>query len=273
MKSLIQALIILLTSVGTAQAQELPTKTDKYGITMIKIPGGTFMMGDNSCRQVPALCDDPFDKTKKITCPDGREESKCKGSSRESPVHKVTLSSFWMSQTEVTQAQYYKVMGSNPSKWTSDALGYRSENNPVELVTWSEAKKFCEKLGYRLPTEAEWEYAARAGTTGDYYGSLNRIAWHQENSDEQTHPVAKKYPNSFGLYDMLGNVTEWVNDWYAEGYYFVSPRSNPKGQSQGYVRVLRGGSFRDLTKHLRVSYRFLRYPDLRDVNFGFRCAQ
>ncbi|MBT6179703.1 MAG: formylglycine-generating enzyme family protein [Deltaproteobacteria bacterium] len=268
-----------------SEARKLPKKTDKYGITMIKIPAGSFMMGDNSCKQVRAMCADPFDKSNKIPCADGSKEEKCTGQSHERPAHKVTLSSFWMAQTEVTQKQYYKVMGSNPSEYTSDKLGYRSENNPVEKVTWSEAKRFCEKIGYRLPTEAEFEYAQRAGTTGDHYGSLNRIAWYYKNSNNQTHPVAKKSPNSFGLYDMTGNVFEWVNDWYGKDYYKVSPGNNPKGPSSGsYSRVLRGGSFFSSSRldysrespqghDLRASGRYSNDPGSRNYCFGFRCAQ
>ena len=264
------ALFLLVT---TAEAKSLPKKTDKHGITMIKIPAGSFMMGDNSCKQVRAMCADPFDKSRKIPCAAGRT-TKCNGVPNERPAHKVTLSSFWMAQTEVTQKQYYKVMGSNPSEYTSDELGYRSENNPVEKVDWDEAKKFCEKIGYRLPTEAEFEYAQRAGTTGDHYGALDEIAWYDKNSNDQTHPVAKKSPNSFGLYDMSGNVFEWVNDWHGEDYYKVSPGSNPKGPSRGSARVLRGGSFNGHnTYSLRASSRSYYDPDYRYNFFGFRCAQ
>jgi formylglycine-generating enzyme required for sulfatase activity len=269
MKFLIQILIFFLTLIGTVQAQNLPKKTDKHGITMIKLPGGSFMMGDNSCKQVQAMCDDPFDKSKKIPC----AEEKCTGHVSELPVHKVTLDSFWMAQTEVTQKQFHEVMGSNPSEFTSEKLGYRSENNPVEQVTWFEAEKFCQKLDYRLPTEAEWEYAARAGTTGDYYGKVDEIAWYDKNSNYQTHPVAQKSPNSFGLYDMSGNVWEWVNDWYGWDYYKVSPGNNPNGPSSGNHRVLHGGSSRFSANPLRASFRYSRDPVNRSNYNGFRCAQ
>ena len=277
-----RVLFVLLVSFSVAsvsEARKLPKKTDKYGITMIKIPAGSFMMGNSKpCSQesYTGTCkaeDDPFTKKIESSKPCTKKGLKCPGGTNEYPYHKVTLSSFWMAQTEVTQKQYYKVMGNNPSKYQSDQLGYRSENNPVENVNWHEAKRFCEKLGYRLPTEAEWEYAVRAGTTGDYYGSLNRIAWYQKNSNNQTHPVAKKSPNSFGLYDMSGNVSEWVNDWYGEDYYKVSPKNNPQGPRNGHSRVLRGGSFNFLSYFFRSSFRSLSLPDFRHYTYGFRCAQ
>jgi formylglycine-generating enzyme required for sulfatase activity len=261
-------LLIALAFPGQVEAKP-ETKVNSIGMTMVKIPAGSFMMGDNSCKQVRAMCADPFDKSNEIPC--AKEE--CTGRSNERPAHKVTLDSFWMAQTETTQKQSYKVMGSNPSKFTSEKLGYRSENNPIEKVNWHEAKKFCEKIGYRLPTEAEWEYAARAGTTGDRYGALDEIAWHDKNSNKQTHPVAKKSPNSFGLYDMTGNVWEWVNDWHGKDYYKVSPGNNPKGPRSGKRRVLRGGSFSSLANSLRASNRGSLNPVVRFNYSGFRCAQ
>ena len=264
MKFLIQTLIFFLTLVGTVQAQDLPKKTDKYGITMIKLPAGSFMMGADISK-CPA--DDPFT---------AQDESDCLSmfSIKNTPQHKVTLDMFWMAQTEITQEQYYKVMGTNPSSFKSEKLGYRSAKNPVENVSWFESKTFCEKLGYRLPTEAEWEYAARAGTKGNYYGEVNDIAWHVENSKKKTHPVATKAPNDWELYDMIGNVWEWTADWYGSNYYNQSPVHNPTGPISGNKRMLRGGSFShgDIT-FLRVSARFSINPDTRVFNGGFRCVQ
>ena len=160
--------------------------------------------------------------------------------------HTVTLTQgFWMSDHETTQSEYQLVMGSNPSNW-------RGLNLPVEQVSWDDAVAYCKKLtqgervagritaqqAYRLPTEAEWEYAARAGTTGSRYGELDAIAWHEGNSN-QTHPVKQKAANAWGLHDMIGNVWEWCSDWY--GDYPTGSVTDPRGPSSGYFRMGRGG--------------------------------
>jgi formylglycine-generating enzyme required for sulfatase activity len=166
----------------------------------------------------------------------------------ESPVHEVTISrAFWMGVFHVTQAQYEAVMGGNPSCF-KNAGSYA----PVECVTWNEARAFCQILTgmegggmeYRLPTEAEWEYACRAGTEGETYGPLDAIAWHLGNSGKTTHPVGQKRPNAFGLYDMLGNVWQWCQDWSA--FYSAGPVTDPQGPSTGSgggIRIMRGGSW------------------------------
>jgi formylglycine-generating enzyme required for sulfatase activity len=170
------------------------------------------------------------------------------GEKSEKPVHKVKISrSFYMGKYVVTQAQYAKVMGSNPSN-------FRGDNLPVEMVNYVEAAAFCKKAGnltgksFRLPTEAEWEYACHAGTktkfnTGDNDGALEQAAWFGGNSEGKTHPVGQKKPNAWGLYDMHGNVWHWCQDWYEEDYYGKSVAENPQGPPRGAYRVLRGGSW------------------------------
>lgn len=152
---------------------------------------------------------------------------------------------FEMARTPVTQAQWHAVMGTNPSKWKGDDL-------PVESVSWYDAVAFCEKIGARLPNELEWEYACRAGTSGDRYGELDEIAWYCGNSDGQPHSVANKKPNAFGLYDMLGNVWEWTST------------------QEGSGRVDRGGSWDLDAGYARAPDRFNRVPGIRDYFLGFR---
>jgi formylglycine-generating enzyme required for sulfatase activity len=161
----------------------------------------------------------------------------------ESPVHRVKISrDFEMGKCEVTQAQWQAVMSNNPSS-------FKGDNLPVENVSWNDAQEFIRKLNqadskyqYRLPTEAEWEYACRAGTTGDYAGNLDDMAWYSNNSGSKTHAVGQKQANKWGLYDMHGNVWEWCQDWYDSNYYRQSPGADPTGPTAGSIRVYRGGS-------------------------------
>ncbi|MBI3831824.1 MAG: SUMF1/EgtB/PvdO family nonheme iron enzyme [Planctomycetes bacterium] len=181
----------------------------------------------------------------------------------EKPAHLVTLTkSFYVGKFSVTQEQYQQVVGQNPSDFSG-------KNNPVECVSWNDAQSFCKKLGeqteqtIRLPTEAEWEYACRAGTTakyysGDTYADLSRVAWYSTN---MTHPVGQKSPNAFGLYDMLGNVSQWCEDRYGENYYEMSASEDPQGPALGGGHVLRGGSWADGPLECRAT---TRYTD-RDV--------
>ena len=165
----------------------------------------------------------------------------------EKPVHCVTISKpFYMGVYEVTQEQYKQIMDAKPSK-------FDGKNLPVENVSWFDAVEFCRRLSeteglyYRLPTEAEWEYACRAGTTSKYYWGDKfdgAYSWYEKNSNGQTHPVGQKLPNNWGLYDMVGNVSEWCSDRYNRDYYQWSPTIDPQGPSLGQVRVLRGGSFK-----------------------------
>jgi hypothetical protein len=196
----------------------------KDGLDYRWIPPGTFMMG---CSPGDQECNDD-----------------------EKPPKRVTISKgFWLGESEVTQAAYQKVTGQNPSH-------FKGADLPVESVTWDEACAYCRAVGGRLPKEAEWEYAARAGTTGARYGELDRVAWDTYNSGYQTHPVKQKEPNAWGLFDMLGNVWEWVEDLY------------PETQE----RTLRGGSWYKYSRGLRESARTRNEPSWRLPANGFRCA-
>jgi len=200
-------------------------------------------------------------------------DSQCSGD--ENPRHEVMISrSFELGKFEVTQGQWVKVMGSNPSRFTGD------DRLPVENVSWNDAQAFIAKLNalndgyrYRLPTEAEWEYAARGGTAGSQDGNLDAIAWYDSNSGSKTHPVGQKQANGYDLYDMLGNVWEWCSDWYGENYYGSSPTADSKGPSSGQYRVLRGGSWSYGSWVARVSLRYWSYPVIRSFSIGFRVCR
>jgi formylglycine-generating enzyme required for sulfatase activity len=188
------------------------------------------------------------------------EEDDPSGVFGERPMHEVKISrGFYIGVTEVTQAQWKAVMRSNPSK-------FRGDEFPVDNVSWDDTVRFCERLSrltgkfYRLPTEAEWEYACRAGTqTRFYFGDdpnlLGQYAWWLGNSEGKTHPVGQKKPNAFGLYDMHGNVEEWCSDLFDEEYYKQSPIIDPENTDSGIFRVLRGGSWWDLDGSIGLSCR------------------
>jgi formylglycine-generating enzyme required for sulfatase activity len=193
----------------------------------------------------------------------------------EKPAHEVHITrGFEIGRYPVTQSQYQELVTVNPSFF----LG---PNHPVEGVSWDDAQKFCEKLNarkdgylYRLPTEAEWEYAARGGDATCRYGALNDICWHHGNSDASTHPVGQKRANAFGLYDTLGNVWEWVQDRYGQDYYAHSPARDPEGPATGDFRVARGGSWRGVARGpARVSSRYVLRAGVRSIVVGFRCAR
>jgi len=149
--------------------------------------------------------------------------------------------------------------------------GWANENMPIVRVTWDDAQAYCAWMGGRLPTEAEWEYAARGGSTEARYGNLDEIAWYTQNAEHHTHDVAQKRANGFGLYDMLGDVWQWTNDWFDRSYYQNSPSQDPTGPASGQARVTRGGSWGLPAKGLRVSYRVGYYPAEEDSGIGFRC--
>jgi formylglycine-generating enzyme required for sulfatase activity len=193
------------------------------------------------------------------------DDSECRDD--EKPAHTVKITSgLWIGQTEVTQAAYQRVMADNPSY-------FRGEQFPVENVSWNQANAYCDKTGMRLPTEAEWEYAARATTKRPRYGELDAIAWYEGNSGKTTHEVRQKQANGWNLYDMLGNAAEWVGDWYDPKYYQQSPSQDPKGPQTGQYRVLRGGAWGLIPIVLRAAVRFRGDPDSRTSSIGFRCVQ
>jgi formylglycine-generating enzyme required for sulfatase activity len=213
---------------------------------MHAIPGGEFLMGSPEKR----------------------------GYADEYPQHRVTLSAFYIGKYPVTQAQWRAVMRTNPSHFPGN-------NHPVDSITWDEAIEFCRRLSYatnrtyRLPTEAEWEFACRAGTGtlynyGDEEELILQYAWCLPNSSNHTHPVGEKKPNGWGLYDTHGNVWEWCQDWYSSDYYQYSPNVNPPGPTKGTSRVLRGGSWYSLPNYCRSAGRSNHQPDLRDPLVGFR---
>jgi formylglycine-generating enzyme required for sulfatase activity len=263
---------------------------------MVSIPGGTFQMGSNNTA---------------LESETGNDEE---------PVHSVTVSSFYMDSTDVTQASYQSLMGVNPSYFNTGASASR---RPVESMTWYDAVLYCNarskhdgydtvysytsigfysggtagngcdslgnltinytQNGYRLPTEAEWEYACRAGSTADYYwgqsyplqpsadtAEISAHAWWL-NSNDSTQPVATKPANAFGLHDMSGNVWQWCNDWY--GSYSAGAQTNPTGPSTGSSRVLRGGSWNYAVVGLCAAFRGYNLPDGWNYVYGFRCVR
>jgi sulfatase modifying factor 1 len=256
--------VVALAAYGAAPK----TIKTKSGVEMVLVPGGSFTMGD------------------------------AKGATDEKP-HKVSVGSFYIDKYEVTQENYRKVVGSDYSRW-------KMPNGPVEQVTWAAAVKYCNARskaegltpcydtktwkcdfaanGYRLPTEAEWEYAARAGKTtsysfGDSPSALRNFAWMKENSGGRPREVGKKLANPWGLFDMYGNVAEWCNDYYDVDYYRKSPAKDPRGPASGEKRVVRGGSWNSRAAECRSAYRAAENPAYSDVCigyydvYGFRCVR
>ncbi len=259
------------------------TYTSKVaGIEMVFVKGGTFKMG---CTGEQSDCGDD-----------------------EKPVHTVTMDDFYMGKYEVTVARFKKFIDAtgyetdaekngyswiwdgewkkkNGVDWRCDVKGNRRNsstyNNPVINVSWNDAVAFCKWLSketgqhYRLPTEAEWEYAARGGNRSSGYkyagsNNIDQVAWYWENSGKKTHPVGQKKPNELGIYDMSGNVWEWCSDWYGKNYYGSSPQNNPQGPSSGSYRVARGGSWSYYARDCRVAYRYGLSPGFRIIYLGFR---
>jgi len=234
----------------TISTPTLPTATASFidpvtGMEFIPVKGGCFQMGD--------------------TFGEGGDD--------ERPVHEVCVRDYFIGRFEVTQEQWQKVMGSNPAKHQlCDAC-------PVESVSWNDIQEFIGKLNagtgksYRLPTEAEWEYAARSGGKNEKYAGgndLDDLAWYASNADRQTHPVGQKRPNGLGIHDMSGNVWEWCQDWYTEDYYRSSPKNDPQGPPFGHIHTLRGGSCVYIATLARTSARIGYSLNARKDNYGFR---
>jgi formylglycine-generating enzyme required for sulfatase activity len=208
------------------------------GLTYVWIPAGTFTMG---CSPGDAQCN-----------PD------------EKPAHRAVIGKgFWLGQTPVTQEAYQQVTGKSPGY-------FKGAKFPADSMSWDEAQTYCQATGMRLPSEAEWEYAARAGTTASRYEDIDRIAWYGVNSGDKTHEVMQKQPNAWNLYDILGNVWQWTSDWY--GIYPEGDSSDPQGPVSGKIRALRGGSWGNGPAFVRVSVRSGNEPENRSNIVGFRCA-
>jgi formylglycine-generating enzyme required for sulfatase activity len=232
------------------------------GINFIWIPPGSFYMGT---AKSPSELVQMYEGSASLYSP-------------EYPRHLVTITrGFWMSQTEITQKQWVDIMGYNPSY-------HKGDNLPVENLSWNDCQKFIEKINklgagtYRLPTEAEWEYACRAGSSsefcfGDNPQDLDNYGWHVFNSNYQTQPVKQKQPNAWGLYDMHGNVWEWCQDWYDAEYYKNSPQYDPTGPATGEYKVLRGGTCLRSPARCRSAFRSWNAPDLTMPDQGFRICR
>jgi formylglycine-generating enzyme required for sulfatase activity len=199
----------------------------------------------------------------------------------EKPAHAVTISKgFWMGQTPVTVGAWKKYRAATGAAALPTSIGdFKNLNEgsgndtmPAVAMTWDEANAYCKWAKGRLPTEAEWEYAARAGSETPRYGKPDDIAWYADNSGGGAHPVAQKQPNAWKLYDTLGNVWEWTADWFNEKYYTESAATDPAGPATGERRALRGGSWFDYARFVRVSFRVRYLPVYRDDVFGFRCV-
>ncbi len=261
------------------QPEQVKVITNFIGMKLVYIPAGSFMMGSSVA------------SAQLVREYDAKEEHV----TDEFPQHEVRISEgFWIGQTEVTQGQYESVMNAQP--WSgrnyawSEAHVQEDTNNPAVYVSWEDAVEFCRKLSqqegetYRLPAEAEWEYACRAGTTtrfsfGDDDSSLGDYAWFNGNADkvgqDYAHPVGQKKPNPWGLYDMHGNVWEFCSDYYDKDYYSKSPSVDPKGprSSSGDTYSLRGGSWHSKVIYMRCSGRVLGLPGVRDNSVGFRVVR
>jgi formylglycine-generating enzyme required for sulfatase activity len=245
---------------STYGQQPVKSITNTIGMKFNKIPAGTFLMGSPETEE-------------------GRYGNQHQ--------HEVTITkAFYMQTTEVTQGQWKALMGTEP--WTGNSTVKAGPNYAASYVNWNDAVAYCKKLSekegktYRLPTEAEWEYACRAGTQttwsfGNDENKLGDHAWYDKNAgdigERYAHQVGLKKPNAFGLYDMHGNVFEWCHDYYGEDYYKSSPEKDPTGPTSGSSRVLRGGSWNYSTRNTRSAYRVSNDADVRHDYNGFRVVR
>ncbi len=241
--------ICFRVSAGANQAGKRNFTIKGVTFNMVRVDGGTFTMGATPEQQSP--------------------------NNDEKPTHRVTLSSYYIGETEVTQQLWETVMGINPAH-------FKGGTHPVEYISWNDCQEFIKKLNsltgmdFRLPTEAEWEFAARGGNKSkghQYSGSnnLNEVAWNRNNSGNETHPVATKVPNELGIYDMSGNVWEWCQDWYQSNYSTLA-QTNPVGPASGSYRVSRGGSWYLNASRCRVASRYNYTPGNRYDYLGLRLA-
>lgn len=246
-KSLIVLCVVAILAAWSSCAKKIEVKEREIGgMKFVWIPAGTYTMGSPEKEEYLA---------------DAR------------PQHEVTVDGFWMGKYEVTQKQYHEVLGAKPSL-------FKGDSNPVETVSWGDAVNFCKRFGTknkvtaRLPTEAEWEYACRAGTTtgfywGNDYNDAKDYAWYGNHfSERKTYPVGQKKANAYGLHDIIGNVMEWCLDWYAVDYYKNSPKQNPQGPFVGTQRVIRGSSWKGGGGSSYWRYKIV--PTFRTEDIGFR---
>jgi formylglycine-generating enzyme required for sulfatase activity len=265
---------LLLTAMFCYTRGQTPAKRPKVadvsaGNPMFDSPGAGSLAVPGAVRK------NPIDRLNYVWIPHGRFVMGCSPgdidcNDWERPAHEVTITKgFWLGQIEVTQGAYDDVMTSNPSRFKGDDL-------PVEMVTWDDAQLYCQSVNGRLPTEAEWEYAARAGTTESRYGLPEQVAWFGGTADTPPHPGGQKEPNAWKLYDMLGNVWEWVSDY--DSAYKAESVINPHGPDAGIGRPVRGGSLFNPRKDIRASRRYetiIANHDgslFRNRFLGFRCA-
>ena len=255
----ISDIIVLINYVLSGEWPYEPTietfTVNGVSFNMVYVKGGTYMMG--------ATDEDPYAKD------------------WEKPAHEVTLSDYYIGETEVTQALWKAVMNNNPS-WFTSTNGYGTNlNRPVERVSYNDCKSFINKLNqktgktFRMLTEAEWEYAARGGRLSKgyvYSGSddLDEVCWYKGTAENMTHPVASKLPNELGIYDMCGNVEEWCSDLY--GLYSSEPQVNPTGATSGTCRVSRGGCWDHAFRACRITYRYDALPAMKTHHYGLRIA-
>ena len=274
----IACLLIVLAAMSCGKKEEPPPQAEtpqpvvtKSGVAMVSLPGGWFRMGSGA------------------------------GGEIDEPAHRVYVSPFYIDQYEVAQEEFEKVLGRNPSRW-------KDPKAPAEQIRWKDAAEYCNArsrleglagaydpktwqcdcaaAGYRLPTEAEWEYACRAGAETEYFfgddaSRLSQYAWFKDNCTRRPGAVGGKQPNPWGLYDMYGNIWEWCNDFYDEDYYRKCPEKDPRGPPSGETRVLRGGGWNSRARQCRSAYRNEEYPAYTDVCFGpdihgftgFRCVR